>query len=131
MTKAAIVTAGAPGAIGPYSQAIATGGLLFVSGQIPLDPASGELVAGGIEAQTARVIENLRAILVAGGCTFDDVVKTTIFLVDLGHFATVNALYGQAFTRPFPARATVQVAALPKGALVEIEAIAAFQTPHS
>ena len=128
MTKAAIATAGAPGAIGPYSQAIATGGLLFVSGQIPLDPASGEMVAGGIEPQTERVLENLGAILAAGGCSFADVVKTTIFVVDLAHFATVNTIYGRAFTQPFPARATVQVAALPRGALVEIEAIATIPT---
>lgn len=119
-----MTTAGAPAAIGPYSQAVAAGGMLFVSGQIPIDPATGELVGGGIEPQTERALENLRAVLAAGGCTLADVVKTTIFLADLSHFAAVNAIYGRAFSQPFPARATVQVAALPKGALVEIEAIA-------
>jgi 2-iminobutanoate/2-iminopropanoate deaminase len=128
MLKAPITTERAPGAIGPYSQAIAIGGadgggLLFVSGQIPLDPATGQL-EGGIEAQTERVIENLRAILEAGGCTFADVAKTTIFLTDLAHFTVVNAIYARAFAAPFPARSTVQVSALPRGALVEIEAIA-------
>lgn len=124
MTKAAIATPDAPGAIGPYSQAVRAGGMVFVSGQIPLDPATGELVQGGVDAQAARVVENLRAILRAAGCDFGDVVKTTIFLTDLAHFTAVNAVYGKAFAQPFPARATVQVAALPKGALVEIEAIA-------
>ncbi len=130
MTKAAIATADAPSAIGPYSQGIVTGGagsggrMVFLSGQIPIDPATGNLVDGGIGAQTARVVENLRAVLAAGGCALGDVVKTTIFLTDLAHFAEVNAIYGRAFAPPFPARATVQVAALPKGALVEIEAIA-------
>ncbi len=129
MPKVPITTERAPGAIGPYSQAIAIGGtdggggLLFVSGQIPLDPATGQLEAG-IEAQTERVIENLRAILEAGGCTLADVAKTTIFLTDLAHFTAVNAIYARAFAAPFPARSTVQVSALPRGALVEIEAIA-------
>ncbi len=127
MTKAAIATADAPGAIGPYSQAVRAGDLVFVSGQIPLDPATGELVQGGVEAQAARVVANLRAVLRAAGCDFGDVVKTTIFLTDLTHFAAVNAIYGKAFVQPFPARATVQVAALPKGALVEIEAIAVYR----
>jgi 2-iminobutanoate/2-iminopropanoate deaminase len=128
MTTIAIATADAPGAIGPYSQAIRAGGMVFVSGQIPLDPATGEIVPGGVEAQASRVIENLRGILRAAGCDFADVVKTTIFLTDLAHFAAVNAVYGRAFARPFPARATVQVAALPKGALIEIEAIAVART---
>jgi 2-iminobutanoate/2-iminopropanoate deaminase len=130
MTKEAIVTASAPGAIGPYSQAVAAGGMVFVSGQIPIDPATGDLVAGGVGEQTERVIENLRAVLDAGGCTFADVVKTTVFVTDLSHFATVNAIYGRAFPPPFPARATVQVSALPKGALVEIEAIAVSSRPR-
>lgn len=124
MKKEAVVTRGAPSAIGPYSQAIRAGGIVFVSGQIPLDPATGEMVAGDVAAQTERVLENLRAILAAAGCGFADVTKTTIFLTDLSHFATVNDLYAKAFAPPFPARATVQVAALPRGALVEIEAIA-------
>ena len=124
MTKAAVATGNAPIAIGPYSQAIAAGGLLFVSGQIPLDPRTGAMVEGGIEAQTERVIENVRAILKAGGCTTGDVVKTTIFLLDLADFGAINAIYARAFEAPFPARATVQVAGLPKGARIEIEAIA-------
>jgi 2-iminobutanoate/2-iminopropanoate deaminase len=125
MSRAAIATEHAPGAIGPYSQAISTSGMLFVSGQIPLDPATGAMVEGGIGPQTERVLANLTAILAAGGCSPQNVVKTTIFLVDLADFATVNEIYGRTFTAPFPARATVQVAALPRGALVEIEAIAA------
>lgn len=114
----------APAAIGPYSQAIRAGALVFLSGQIPLDPSTGALVDGDIAAQTTRVMENLRAVLAAAGCTFHDVVRTTIYLVDLGHFAAVNEAYARFFEAPFPARATVQVAALPRGALVEIDAIA-------
>ncbi len=124
MKKEAVVTRGAPNAIGPYSQAVRAGGMVFVSGQIPLDPATGEIVAGGIAAQAERALENLGAILTAAGCGFADVAKTTIFLTDLSHFAVVNDLYARAFAPPFPARATVQVAALPRGALVEIEAVA-------
>ncbi len=128
MSRSAIATESAPSAIGPYSQAISTtqgaSRLLFVSGQIPLDPATGLIVEGGIGPQTERVLQNLGAILSAGGCTWEDVVKTTIFLVDLADFATVNEIYGRVLSAPFPARATVQVAALPRGALVEIEAIA-------
>lgn len=122
--KQAISTKDAPGAIGPYSQAVKSGDLLFLSGQIPLDPATGQLVTGDIATQTRRVMENLRAVLAAAGCTFADVVRTTIYLVDLGHFATVNEVYGSYFEPPYPARATVQVAALPKGAHVEIDVIA-------
>jgi reactive intermediate/imine deaminase len=122
--KQAISTKDAPGAIGPYSQAVKSGDLLFLSGQIPLDPATGQLVTGDITAQTRRVMDNLRAVLAAAGCTFADVVRTTIYLVDLGHFATVNEAYGSYFEAPYPARATVQVAALPKGAQVEIDVIA-------
>jgi 2-iminobutanoate/2-iminopropanoate deaminase len=123
--KESVASPSAPAAIGPYSQAIRAGSFVFLSGQIPLDPASGALVQGDIAAQTTRVMENLRAVLAAAGCTFADVVRTTIYLVDLSHFATVNETYGRFFEAPFPARATVQVAALPKGAQVEIDAIAA------
>jgi 2-iminobutanoate/2-iminopropanoate deaminase len=124
MNHVAIQTSAAPRAIGPYSQAIRSGELLFLSGQIPLDPATGELVGGGIEAQTARVLDNLGAILAAAGGSFADVVKTTIYLVDLAEFAAMNAIYASYFAEPAPARATVQVPALPKGARIEIEAIA-------
>jgi reactive intermediate/imine deaminase len=124
MTKDAIATKDAPGAIGPYSQGVRAGEVLFLSGQIPLDPATGQLVQGDIGAQTRRVMENLKAVLAAGGCTFRDVVRTTIYLVDLANFAAVNEVYGAFFEAPFPARATVQVAALPRGAQVEIDAIA-------
>jgi 2-iminobutanoate/2-iminopropanoate deaminase len=122
--KEAITAKDAPAAIGPYSQAVGAGDLVFLSGQIPLDPATGELVAGDITAQTVRVMENLRAVLAAAGCTFGDLVRTTIYLADLTHFARVNEAYGSYLKTPFPARATVQVAALPKGALVEIDAVA-------
>ncbi len=123
MTRDAISTRGAPAAIGPYSQGIAMDGLLFCSGQLGLDPATGDLVAG-VEAQAERSMLNLRAVLDAAGLTFEDVVKTTIFLADMGDFAVVNAVYGRFMPDPPPARSTVQVAALPKGGLVEIEAIA-------
>lgn len=124
MEREAIVTADAPGAIGPYSQAIRASGMVFVSGQIPIDPASGEMVSGGIAAQTERVVENLRAVLAAAGCGLEGIAKTTIFLTDLTHFAAVNEIYGRALRAPYPARATVQVTALPRGALIEIDAIA-------
>ncbi|GMV37947.1 MAG: reactive intermediate/imine deaminase [Fimbriimonadales bacterium] len=115
----------APAAIGPYSQAIkASGTLLFTSGQIPLEPATGEMVSGDIAAQTTRVLENLKAVLEAGGASLADVVKTTIFLADMTDFATVNTVYAEFFPTDPPARSTVQVAALPKGARVEIEAVA-------
>jgi 2-iminobutanoate/2-iminopropanoate deaminase len=120
----AISTKDAPAAIGPYSQAIRTGELLFVSGQIAIDPATGELALGDVAAQTQRVMDNLSQILAAAGCGFDDVVRTTIYLVDLQQFAAVNEVYGRAFRPPFPARATVQVSALPRAAQVEIDAIA-------
>jgi reactive intermediate/imine deaminase len=122
--KERIATLDAPAAIGPYSQAVRAGELVFLSGQIPLDPATGKLVEGDIAAQARRVMENLRAVLAAAGCSFADVVRTTIYLVDLGHFATVNDAYGAYLAEPYPARATVQVAALPRGAQVEIDAIA-------
>jgi 2-iminobutanoate/2-iminopropanoate deaminase len=125
MTNTAVATPLAPAAIGPYSQAVRSGDLLFLSGQIPLDPASGKLVEGGIEAQTERVLLNLKAVLEAAGATLHSVVKTTVFLTDLNHFQAFNTVYGRHFaSAPAPARATVQVAALPRGALVEIEAIA-------
>jgi 2-iminobutanoate/2-iminopropanoate deaminase len=124
MTRRAISTTGAPAAIGPYSQGIALDGLLFTAGQAALDPATGALVEGGIEPETERVMANLSAILDAAGCTWSDVVKTTIFLVDMADFAAVNAIYGRFVVDPPPARSTVGVAALPKGARVEIEAIA-------
>ncbi len=124
MSKTAISTPSAPAAIGPYSQAIQVDGLLFVSGQIPLDPKSGELVAGGIEPETKRVMENLAAILKAAGTDFDRVVKTTIFLKDMSNFQKVNEIYGSYFKPPFPARATVEVARLPKDVRVEIDCIA-------
>jgi 2-iminobutanoate/2-iminopropanoate deaminase len=120
-----IHTVAAPEAIGPYSQAIAAGGYVFTSGQIGLDPTNGQLVEGGIEAQTRQVMANLAAVLAAAGLTFADVVKTTIFLIDMNDFAAVNAVYGESFEDgPKPARSTVAVAALPRAARVEIEAIA-------
>ena len=119
-----ISTRNAPGAIGPYSQAVCAAGLVFVSGQIPLDPATGQLVAGDVTAHTARVVANLGAILAVAGCAFSDVVRTTIYLVDLSHFAAVNDVYARSFVAPYPARVTVQVSALPRGALVEIDAVA-------
>ena len=123
-----VSTPNAPAAIGPYSQAIAVSAparLVFCSGQIPLDPRTGEVVgAGDVRAQTERVMENLAAVLAAAGASFATVVKTTIFLVDLQDFTTVNEIYGRRFPKNPPARATVQVSALPKGVAVEIEAIA-------
>lgn len=126
MTRRTVTSAGAPKAIGPYSQAIEARGArtLYLSGQIPLDPATGELVAGDVALQTARVMENLGAVLAAAGAGFEHVVRCTIYLVDLGDFAAVNEVYGRSFPADPPARATVQVAALPRGARVEIDAIA-------
>ena len=124
MTRQAVSTTGAPAAIGPYSQGIDAGGLVLCSGQLGLDPATGELVEGGVEAQAERALKNLGAVLDAAGATFADVVKTTIFLVDIGDFAAVNAVYATFMPEPPPARSTIGVAALPKGGLVEIEAIA-------
>ncbi len=122
--KTVISTAAAPGAIGPYSQAIEANGFVFVSGQIPLDPAAGALVPGGVEEQAEQSLKNLKAVLAGAGCTLKDVVKTTVFLTDMGAFAAVNAVYAKYFESECPARSAVQVGALPKGALVEIEAIA-------
>jgi 2-iminobutanoate/2-iminopropanoate deaminase len=127
MSRQAISTTGAPAAIGPYSQAIAIDGLVFCSGQLGLDPATGELVEG-VEAQAERSLRNLTAVLDAAGLTWADVVKTTIFLADIGDFGAVNAVYGRFMPDPPPARSTVEVAALPKGGLVEIEAIARRST---
>ncbi|MDA8121022.1 MAG: RidA family protein [Deltaproteobacteria bacterium] len=119
-----VTTGNAPAAIGPYSQAVSTGGFLFCSGQIPLDPATGKMVEGGIEAQTERVLKNLEAVLAAGGSTLAMVVKTTVYLADLADFPAMNAVYGKFFGQAPPARATVQVAKLPAGAMVEIDAVA-------
>ena len=124
MPRQVIETDGAPAAIGPYSQAVRAGSLLFVSGQIPLDPATGEVIEGDVAAQTHRVMQSLGAVLEAAGAGFDHVVRTTIYLTDLGSFARVNEVYGGYFDDPAPARATVQVAALPKGVEVEVDAVA-------
>ncbi len=122
--KKIISTSEAPAAIGPYSQAVRSGRFLFCSGQIPLDPNSGQIVLGDIAAQTRRVLDNIAAVLNAERLTFDNVIKTTIFLTDLADFQAVNEIYGSYFKQAPPARSTVQVSALPKGAKVEIEAIA-------
>lgn len=122
--KEIIHTDSAPKAIGPYSQAVAWNELVFLSGQIPLDPATGALVEGGIEEQTARVMENLKAVLAAAGAGFDTVLKTTIYVKDLGDFAKVNEIYGRYFPSNPPARATVEVARLPRDVRVEVDAIA-------
>lgn len=126
MNKQIIQTESAPEAIGPYSQAVKTGGLLFVSGQIPIDPATGNLVAGGIEIETNRVMKNIEAILEAAGLKFENVVKTTIFLKNMDDFAQVNSVYSSHFASNFPARETVEVSRLPKNVNVEISVIAAW-----
>lgn len=123
--KTCIATDQAPQAIGPYAQAVEAGGFLFVSGQIPLDPATGEMVRGGIDVQTARVLDNLQAILMAAGSSLKDVVKTTVYLKEMGDFARVNEVYARYFPEDCPARVCVAVSDLPKGALVEIDVIAA------
>jgi 2-iminobutanoate/2-iminopropanoate deaminase len=125
--KKVIATSEAPQAVGPYSQAVAVGSLLFAAGQIPLDPATGELIDGDVAAQTAQVLQNIAGVLRANGMTFAHVVKSTVFMVDLANFAAMNAVYAQYFTEPFPARSTIQVAGLPKGAQVEIEVIASLE----
>ena len=123
--KRVVFAPGAPTPVGPYSQAIVAGGFVFASGQIPLDPATGKLVEGEIEAQAARVLDNLRAVLEAAGSSLDRVVRASVYLVDLAVFPRMNAVYGRYFTaEPKPARTTVQVAALPLGAQVEIDVIA-------
>ena len=119
-----IASSEAPAAVGPYSQAIAAGNTLYCAGQIPLDPFSGELVSGGISEQTKRVLENIRAVLKANAMDYSNVVKATVFMTDLADFSEMNAVYSTYFQPPFPARSTVQVAALPKGAQVEIEVTA-------
>jgi len=122
--KKIINTNNAPAPIGPYSQAVAANGFLFVSGQIPSDPATGEIVSGDIKAEAKQVMENIKAILTEAGLSFSNIVKTSIFLTDMGNFAHVNEVYGTYFTDQFPARETVQVAALPKNVNVEISVIA-------
>ena len=124
--REAVSTPSAPNAIGPYSQGIKAGSLFFVSGQVPIDPATGALVDGDIAAQTRRVFQNIGAILTAGGFSFDHVVRTTVFLADMNDFAAMNEVYGTFFAAPFPARATVQVSRLPKDARIEIDVIAAL-----
>jgi 2-iminobutanoate/2-iminopropanoate deaminase len=127
MSKSAVSTENAPVAIGPYSQAIQTGNLIYTSGQIPLDPATGQLVSGGIREQTTRVLENLKAVLVAGGTDLAHVIKTTVFLKNMGDFAAMNEVYGQYLAPEgvvAPARSTIEVARLPKDSLVEIEVVA-------
>ena len=123
MAHRTIRAEGAPAALGPYSHGVRTGDLLFTSGQVGLDPATGQLVAGGIEAETRRALENLRAVLEAGGSGLDRVVKTSVYVVDLQEYASVNAVYATFFTGDKPARTTVQVSRLPAGARVEIDAV--------
>ena len=125
--KHAISSHGAPKAIGPYSPAIRAGQLLFVSGQVAIDPATGNMISGGIADQTRRVLDNVGALLTAAGRSFAHVVRTTVFLADMNDFAAVNEVYGTYFSEPYPARATVQVARLPKDARVEIDAIATYE----
>ena len=122
--KKVISTTKAPAAIGPYSQAIKVGNLLYTSGQIPIDPATGVFVEGGIREQTRQSLLNVKAILEAAGLTMSDVVKTTVFMADMNDFADMNAVYAEFFAEPYPARSAVAVKTLPKGALVEIEVIA-------
>jgi reactive intermediate/imine deaminase len=123
MTRKTIHTSKAPKAIGPYSQAVAAGGAVYLSGQIGLDPASGELVAGGIEAEARRVFTNLAAVAEAAGASLHAAVKVTIYLVDFGHFAVVNRIMQEFFREPYPARVTIAAAALPRGAAIEVDCI--------
>jgi len=125
--RQAVSTPSAPKAIGPYSQAIRAGSLLFVSGQVPIDPATGQIVNGDIAAQTHRVFQNIGEILKAGGASFDHVVRTTVFLADMNDFAAMNAVYATYFSAPAPARATVQVSRLPRDARLEIDVIASLE----
>lgn len=126
--KTILSTENAPSAIGPYSQGITVGDLLFLSGQIPIDPAKGEIVAADIEGQTRQVLNNIKAILESGGCTMEHVIKTTVFLKDIADFVKMNGVYHEFFQEgSYPARSAVQVAALPKDALVEIEVVASLQ----
>ncbi|MDP4180920.1 MAG: RidA family protein [Bacillota bacterium] len=124
MKKDIITTDKAPKAIGPYSQAVRVGELIYTSGQIPIDPATGEIVSDQIEAQTKQVLENLKAVLNEAGSSLDNVIKTTVFITDMNNFAIVNNIYGQYFKDPFPARSCVEVSKLPKNVLVEIEVVA-------
>ena len=124
MSNKAIHTSNAPAAIGPYSQAVAAGHTLYISGQLPIDPATGEFAGADIASQTRQSLTNMKAILEANGMTMADVVKTTVLLADIAEFAAMNAVYAEFFSEPYPARAAYQVAALPKAAKVEIEAIA-------
>jgi 2-iminobutanoate/2-iminopropanoate deaminase len=119
-----VTAAGAPKAIGPYSPALKVGNLLFLSGSIPLDPVSGQLVAGGIVEQTTQVMENIKSLLEAAGISFNNVARTTVFMIDLGEFAQMNEIYAKYFTAPYPARSTVQVVKLPRDVRVEIDVIA-------
>lgn len=120
-----IVTSAAPAAIGPYSQAIEVNGFVYASGQLPIDPATGAFPEGGVQEQTRQSLLNVKAILEEAGLTLANVVKTTVYLADMGNFAAMNEIYSQFFSQPFPARSAVAVKALPKGALVEVEVIAA------
>ncbi|HMA95274.1 MAG TPA: RidA family protein [Polyangiaceae bacterium] len=131
MTPSVVTTALAPAAVGPYSQAVRVGDWLFLSGQIPLVPETGEIVTGDIEVQTRRVLENLRAVLEAAQASLASLVKTTIYLTDMTDFAVVNRVYAEYLSPPFPARATVEVKALPRGARVEIEGIAVLSSPRA
>jgi 2-iminobutanoate/2-iminopropanoate deaminase len=127
MTKQAISSSHAPKAIGPYSSALRAGQLLFISGQVPIDPATGAMVTGDIAAQTRRVLENIGALLTAGGLTYADLVRTTVFLADMNDFAAMNEVYRTYFTEPYPARSPVEAARLPRDARIEIDAIAMYQ----
>lgn len=126
MTLREVAAQGAPRAIGPYAQAVACGGFLFLSGQVPIDPATGDLVRGNVQEEVERVLDNLQAVLEAAGCGLDRIVRTTVYLTDLADFGAMNEAYGRRFGNHRPARSTVQVAALPRGARVEIDAIAAL-----
>ena len=125
-TKQTITPSGSPEAVGPYNHAVRTGDFLFSAGQIPLDPSTGELVQGEVAAQTQRVLQNIKAILDDQGLSFSNIIKTTVFMTDLAEFGEMNQVYAEHFTDDFPARSTVQVAALPKGAKVEIEFVAHY-----
>ncbi len=126
-TRQAVSSPGAPAAIGPYSAAVRVGNLLYLSGSIPLDPATGDIVPGDITAQTTRAMENIAALLEAAGAGFDKVVKTTVFLADMNEFAAMNTVYATYFSAPYPARSTVQVARLPRDVRVEIEVVAVLE----
>lgn len=126
LERRAVQTSQAPNAVGPYSQAIIIGDMVYCAGQVPLDPATGQLIEGGIEDQTRRVLNNLKAVIEAAGSSMDRVVKTTVFLTTMDNFTAMNGVYGEFFSSPPPARSTVAIAGLPRGALLEIEAIAAL-----